>query len=468
MPDPEQHVYVNGLNGENGDYLLPPMSPAEADALARGRRVDKGTVNFLKRVAGWLTKPHLGLPDKVDAKDVAQAGWGAIFPDGDCDDVRAALAPLLERREGQAGALFKLLSRKPKEDGRAWLTRHEVAAGSVQPDKVPYYLLIVGSPCTIPQSFQYRLDSEYAVGRVSFDTPDEYAAYAESVCSYEEAASPPHDSRAVFFGPRPDFEDVTQFSSDLLVEPLAGGLAERYGYETDLLLGGDATKLKLAEALGKQGDGTGPALLFTASHGLGWPSGHEKQARWQGALVTQDWKGPGLLSLSDCFGADDLSADAPVHGLVAFHFACYGAGSPKFDDFVESGDEPLAIAPQEHVSALPRALLAHPAGGALAVVGHVDRAWPDSFSTAGAGTQIQPFEKAIGGFLDGTPVGLAMKDFRERHAVLSTEVSDMLRNVDLNAHYPPGVLSSRWREWIDARNYTVLGDPAVRLRRPAA
>jgi hypothetical protein len=420
-------------------------------------------------LARGLLERHLGLPDGVDAKDIAQAGWGAIFAKGASDEVRAALAPLLERREEQAGGRFKLLDWKPGEDGRAWLTRYGVAAGAVQPHLVPYYLLVVGHPADIPQSFQYRLDAEYAVGRLSFESVDDYAAYAESVCRYEDAASPPHGRRAVFFGPRPDFEDATQLSADVLVEPLGsageeGALAERYGYETELLLAGEATKARLAEALCDERDG-GPALLFSASHGLGWPSGHGFQPRWQGALVTQDWKGPGQLSVAHCFGADDLGDDARVHGLVAFHFACYGAGSPQLDDFVAGGEEPLEISPKANVSALPRALLAHRGGGAQAVIGHVDRAWGHSLTTAGA-PQIQPFVKALGGFLGGTPVGHAMKDFHERYAVLSTEVNEMLRDVDRGASYPPGQLASAWRESIDARNYTLLGDPAARLRRP--
>ena len=53
----------------------------------------------------------------------------------------------------------------------------------------------------------------------------------------------------------------------------------------------------------------------------------------------------------------------------------------------------------------------HPNGAALAVIGHVERAWGYSISTPEAGRQIGAFREAIGGILGGLPVAFAMKGF---------------------------------------------------------
>ena len=121
------------------------------------------------------------------------------------------------------------------------------------------------------------------------------------------------------------------------------------------------------------------AFLFTASHGIGFPNGDLHQLTQQGALVCQDWPGPKAwheaIPQDFYFAADELDSNAIPQGLLAFHFACYGAGTPRLDDFAhQTSGEPRIIAPDAFVAALPRKLLGHPKGGALAVVGHVDRA----------------------------------------------------------------------------------------------
>ena len=65
---------------------------------------------------------------------------------------------------------------------------------------------------------------------------------------------------------------------------------------------------------------------------------------------------------------------AKLHGFVAFLFACYGAGKPAYDHFLtERNHDPLAIAEEAFVAALPQRLLAHPGGGALAVQVRVEQ-----------------------------------------------------------------------------------------------
>src|SRR5262249_34098820 len=150
----------------------------------------------------------------------------------------------------------------------------------------------------------------------------------------------------------------------------------------------DATKASLLTTL-HPGAGTAPpAVLFTASHGMGWPRDDPRQQSAQGALLCQDWAGFGQVAPAHSVTAPDIEPGANVGGMVAFLFACYGAGTPASDNFLtERGRGPVAVAPSPFVAALPQRLLSHPNGSALAVVGHVERAWGYSIRPTGAGTQ---------------------------------------------------------------------------------
>ena len=94
-----------------------------------------------------------------------------------------------------------------------------------------------------------------------------------------------------------------------------------------------------------------PALLFTASHGMGFPNGNPSQLQSQGALLWQDWPGPQAWHKavpSDFYlSAADISGDAKLSGLIAIHFACYGLGTPQLDDYSrQASGPPQQIAPR--------------------------------------------------------------------------------------------------------------------------
>ncbi|HEY2291890.1 MAG TPA: hypothetical protein VGM86_14410 [Thermoanaerobaculia bacterium] len=459
------------------------MRPADlARVLARlhggtsGTEEKPGLLSWLRGVVRRLQSAHWGLPQGVDAQDPAQAGWAVVFHESEPAAVRDALAPLVAHRERTLGhGKVKVLEYRSGEEWRSWLARHHAEPGSVLPHRVPYYVLLAGGPERIPFDFQSLLSVEYAAGRLSFDSPDEYRQYADSVIEYETGAKAPNGREAVFFGTRHDQDPATEMSADDLVRPLAEGIpadgdepaqpevAAQRGFATRTLLAADATRANLAEVFSPPAGTPPPALLFSATHGLGLPNGHPEQRAKQGALVCQDSLRPG--GAVQGFSGDDLAADARVHGMVCFHFACFGAGTPERDDFLhEPGKPPPALAPGPFVARLPQRLLAHPGGGALAVLGHVERAWSYSIQGASGRAQLLPFQNTLGAILEGWPVGHAVRDFRQRFAMLSAALGDLLERAGYGLPIPEGELETLWVERNDARNYAVLGDPAARLR----
>lgn len=467
-------ICANGVNGLTGEYLVPPLEPSQLAARAKGSSVDPEMAGELKQLWNAINEPSFRPPFNVHPENVADAGWAIVFASDETDAVKDAFGPLIEHRRRRIdGDRVKVLDYLPGERWPEWLHRQHTAPGNVDPSKVPYYVLLVGSPSRIPFSFQYLLDVEYAVGRLHFDDADGYRRYVSALVNYEEASAAPHDKAAVFFGTRHPFDGATQLSADLLVQPLAksfqpGGrfAADIHGYQVHPpLLERMATKAALAEILAGTGRVGRPALLFSATHGMGgWPPGHPDQVARHGALLCQDWPGLGQISPAQYFAAADVAADARVHGLVAFFFACYSAGTPRVDPFQhKSGQAPPAVAEEPFVAALPKRLLAHPEGGALAVIGHIERAWGYSFVSGGE-SQLLPFQNAIGRILAGQPVGHAMKDFNEKYAALSANVSNVLEQMGFGKLVPDTQLAQLWTERNDAQTYVVLGDPAAALK----
>jgi len=469
-------LFWNGIDGDTGEPLFSPTTPRELAALALAEKVDPAEI---ERLARWReqNEEHRQLREG-DPGDLAQAGWGVIFASDDpaAPGVREALRPLLEHRQAQATRVhahyyqeyFGAAGYRRGESKLQFLARFQVGPGAADPDRMPYYLLIVGDPGTIPYGFQYQLDVQYAVGRICFDTVEEYAAYARSVVA-AETSPPSRPRRAVLFAPRHPGDAATDLSATGLAAPLAAWLADRYpGWDIATAFGEGATKARLGALLGGAEES---ALVFTAGHGLGYGSGSPLQRKQQGALVCQDF--PGMLRCQGGvapeyrFAADDVGDDARIHGLVTFHFACYSAGAPAMSDFpAKPGEPPRPVAPQPFVSRLSQRLVGHPRGGALAVVGHVEKAWQLSIDWPGAGRSIQAFEDAMDRLLAGFPVGYAMEPFGERYAELSSDLSEELEVTRYGGTVDDDVVARLWSGRNDSRNYAVVGDPAVRLSVP--
>jgi hypothetical protein len=413
----------------------------------------------------------------LEPNDLSEAGWGLVFPaKSDPSRVLKSLEPLISWRREEAGEhavrLFVHDDGYFENDTAAgWLRRHNVSLSVVDPTLgVPYYLLLVGKPNEIPFEFQYELDLYWGVGRVDFEELDDFRSYAESVVRSEKRNASVLEARdLVLFAPCHDFDRATQLFSQDVAIPLAFGsegrprLGERQGFGLRHLLGERATKAALTDVLRGGQSRPAAALVLAGSHGLSMTSDDYRQRVHQGALICQDWPGYGHIAQEHWFGASDVPDDADLIGTMYFLFACYGAGVPEFDNFSRDSGEPARLAPASFSARLPQALLAQKAGGALAVLGHVDRAWTSTFRTRGIGAQTQGMRDVIARLLKGDRIGYATDVFNMRWAALSVHLSEVLKDRAAGASLTEADFAAQWCARDDARNYIVLGDPATRL-----
>lgn len=452
--------FSNGVDATTGDYLpAPSLEALEAALLKEGKapRLGKDHEN----------NANLQPIDDVDTQDLASTGWGVIFAEGADPAVREALAPLLKLREQQANRLFKgyrefhgPLGYRCGQSQEDFLSQWKIGTdGLVDPSLMPYYLLLVGSPEEIGFDFQYEMDVAHAVGRIHFDTPDEYARYAESVVAAEQRR---HARRATIFGVRNGSEKNTR----LLLERLVGQVAEKLEakhpkWTIERALGDGATKERLHQILQEP-----PSLLFTASHGLCFPKGDSRQVSEQGAIVCSDWPGSGPVSPDFYYSAEDVGSGADLAGMIVFQFACFSAATPAHNDFRKLIEEDLWEPPdQPFVAGLPKRFLGLPGGrGALAVIGHVDRIWRHSFLNEETDVaENLVFEQCLNRLLKGYRVGYAAEYLNQWHANYAVRLANLFSSRERGEPVDRRKLARTWLINNDARNYVVVGDPAVRL-----
>lgn len=457
----ELRFLFNGIHGSTGNYLQPPLAPAEVAYAAR--KEDRFELQRKNERNGSQCK---GLPEWVEARDLSEAGWGIIFPAGAPSERRESLALLLEHRRRQATGKKDSLYReflnesgyRPGESKIDFIERHLNDEKSLlDGGRLPYYLLLAGSPEEIPYSFQYQLGVHFAVGRLDLPDSDAYARYAKNVVSTEKHARVPGRPRLTFFCPSNGSEPAIEMARRELAEPLIRRFTERdTGWTIDGVWGKEATRDRLAILVA--GAET-PDVLFTLSHGLGYRAGRAPQEKRQGALICEDWPGLGNPVQFDehCLGAEHLTTDLETPGLIAFHFACHSAGTPRESDFhLANPRVRSSSALRPFTARLPQELLTR---GALAVIGHIDIAWQWSFRWREAGQQCGAFENALARLMSGQRVGHAMQYFNRRYAALATDLDVEICRYEGNDKRVSELFVAR----NDARNYVVLGDPATRV-----
>jgi hypothetical protein len=472
-----QQLFLNGIDAETGGYALEDINTDMIAKVARGQKLSPEDLRDAKmrKALDDQKHEHFGVAEGIDETKLEETGWSVIFPAAlpkkSVDALKEALKPLLDLRREQASANHETfykevigpeLGVKNGESKNEFLKRFGRGPGPADPAKFPYYAMIVGSPETIPYTFQYQLDVQYAVGRIYFDKLEDYYQYAQSVAA-AETKKLARTKKAAFFGVANPDDRATQMSAEHLIKPLAKQMKTRKDWKVDVVAPEKATKANLANYMG--GKET-PSLLFTASHGMNFKMGDPRLLPHTGAILTQDWPGPkARIPIKEdlYFSGDDLPADADVFGMIAFIFACYGGGIPKLDNFYRQAfGEQKQIAPYAFISQLPLKLLSHPKGGALGVFAHVERAWGQSIVWDQSAADVATFTSMIDALLNGKPAGAATEYLNERYAEISTMLTEELDNSSPE-NQDDIKIAGLWTSNNDARNYAFIGDPAVRL-----
>ncbi len=404
-----------------------------------------------------------------DLGDPRVVGWTILVNRADPrrDDYLRILRPLAARRGMKDPDQPLLFDGSSHVEWQDWLLENYTPPDLSDP---PLYVLIVGGPEQVPFRFQSFLDASAAVGRLDFDDLGDLETYVAKIMALEDAPAPVVAREALFFAPDGGPSDATHFSRRFMAEPLARMTENRLGFATTNIVQQDATHARLQEAL----DGAFPALVYTASHGLGAPGKPlEFQRQFNGAIVCQKEAGKSLRER--LFSAEDIPLDRPfLEGSVFFQFACFGMGTPAQSDFARW--DPLMCEPNsetDFVSALPKKLLAHPRGP-IAYLGHIDTAYLHGFDDPDDpdlgerwSPRLKPFMDALQTLLTVQPVGLALQNMNVRFNNANAYLTNIFDTSGFNIR--PDLMPRVASTYIfrnDAQNYMVFGDPAARLRIP--
>ncbi len=186
-------LVFNGINAATGDYLLPPLPAEVIGQIARGEELEERPLPGTPLPLNTEEQDYLGPKAGVDPNKLEEAGWGVIFTHDASLAVREALLPLLNRRQSQAGKYYRefspfvacrglvktckgLCGYRTAESKVAFPCPPRRRPRTGRPGEGPLLPPDGRRPGGDPLRFQYQLDVQYAVGRLCFDTLDEYGA----------------------------------------------------------------------------------------------------------------------------------------------------------------------------------------------------------------------------------------------------------------------------------------------------
>ena len=103
-------IYVNGINGTRGGYLVPPLTPEQALELAKDDEKGRGDHAIeLQSRNERDTSGSYALGRDRDPRKLEEAGWGVIFPDPENAEAK--------KRQDSIREALQALTRTPERPG---------------------------------------------------------------------------------------------------------------------------------------------------------------------------------------------------------------------------------------------------------------------------------------------------------------------------------------------------------------
>jgi hypothetical protein len=421
--------------------------------------------------------PKLAPPPPPNLTDwtSAQVGWGLVLPYraglssealASADDapepireLRAARgdAPVFRYRADSQLSITHLLTYRSGAEEFVPLGSSEPGVG---PGRLPFYLLIYGSPDVIPWEFQFILNASRAVGRLDLEGEalENYIAALHS--GWGGAAS--NVRHALVWSANNGQADITRLMRDSIAAGVHGLLEDDQDIDKAVFIDGfsaDATSAALLDALAD----LRPGFILTTSHGQTGPLDDlPTMGRDLGLLVDQNY---------EVMQPEEFLTRWEPDGAIWYAHACCSAGSNGttiYDGLVPAGSEVDSLLKAvarlgAKVAPLPRALL-----GAKkplrAFVGQVEPTFDWTLrQPRTSGFLTDPLQAALYNRLfQPEPAGMALRPCYQKLGSLYAEYDEALRQFNNNKDTKDILLFCQLAAR-DVQSMVILGDPTAVL-----
>lgn len=438
-----------------------------------------GAIGWGVRQQALDAKRFLAADEPADLRDWAHedVGWGLVLADNaavsEADRAAGVDAPepireLLKARPGapvfryRPGAAQTTLTRYFANRPAQQVQIVGAGARGIAPGRLPYYLLIYGSPRNVPWSLQYVLNQSCFVGRLHLEGEALEHYVTALLAGWADAASRSDQPVvwAVDHGP----DDITWLMRHVIAEPVFAKLAG------DSQIGSGATKLADAEATLDRLSGAlrdrRPAFVLTTSHGMTAPLDDlPAMAAQLGLPVDVEHR---VLDVAQLLGAWQPD------GAIWYSHACCSAGSDtrtRYAGLVTPGSSVDRVlhgvaSVGARVAPLPTALLG--ASRPLrAFVGHVEPTFDWTLRAPATGQVLTAtLVKALyGGLFRMRPetIGMALDRCFDHVGELLAQYYQAL--VDVNAGVAGAEVEATRTQLtaLDRQSFVILGDPTAAL-----